>query len=363
MMATRTGHQAYYFELVGTDDGGTRFVAQCKVWVYENSGRANWELRRVFRTLFDGKCTGTHSTDVQIRAQKATWRQWFEALGWTFEEKFRPSLKAVSAAGVMAPPAVEHWQEEIREEPSMESGAVLALLVMWVFWRRRREERHLAHLLLVAMLQSLATPGQVATIPWDDWFASHRGLCSHPAPAGECSHASPFDHAGAGALHSRLATCLHGLASSCWSCPCAAKVLQLALDSLATCITATLPSIGRTNPLKEQHLKVGGRVARVDEDYRKAVASARTRGVATMEAAASVDPELGDPARQVRRWSDRAIQQHIASAIEAHSSGLTGVHSLIEDAARLGNPAEETVIYQHWSASSACGHWLVPQAL
>lgn len=218
-------------------------------------------------------------------------------------------------------------------------------------------------MILVAILQTLVAPDQIDHMHWSAWFDDRAGLCSEPTPGGGCSHAAPFQYGGEGSVHSSLADFLQILTQCSWSCPCIAKVLQVALDCLAACIMETLPSISRTNPIKEQHYKVGiGRIARVDEDYRRALASSRSRGCSTMEAAASIDPELGDGSRQAPRWSAKSIQQHTASAIEAHSKGLTGVHSLIEDAARLGNPAEETIIFQHWSDPSMGGHWLVPQA-
>ena len=44
-----------------------------------------------------------------------------------------------------------------------------------------------------------------------------------------------------------------------------------------------------------------------------------------------------------------------------YSTGVYGVHSIVEDAARLGSPAEETMCYHHYTCTSLSGHWMLPQ--
>lgn len=355
-------YQACYFDVAAVDDDGTRIATSCKVWVYDASGRAMWELRRLFRPVFDGRGTGAYSTDAQIRVQKPAWRQWCDLLGWDFDDKFRPSMKSVAALGINVPRAVAHWEDEVREEPSMETGAVFCMLLMWAVARRRRAEQTLAFLLLAALVQTLLSAERIASMQWGAWFDSCRAACSAPTHRGECSHAAPFVFNGDGALHRQFAAYMQRLARCSFSCPCASRILRMALELLSSLALRTVLVISRRNPLKEQHFKVGtGRLARVDED-RRAVVASRGRGCSTAEAAACADPELGDASRTVRRWSARSIQLHVASSVAAHSTGLHGIHSLVEDAAGLGNPGEETVVYQHWSASSGFGHWLVPQA-
>ena len=110
-------------------------------------------------------------------------------------------------------------------------------------------------------------------------------------------------------------------------------------------------------------MKCETRLSRLDEDYRLAVqARRRAASINSSECVAAVDVELRGASRLARRWSDKAIQEHVADAWDRFDEDFGQVHSVVEDAARLGNPAEETIVYQRWSNAHGCGHWMLPQA-
>lgn len=64
------------------------------------------------------------------------------------------------------------------------------------------------------------------------------------------------------------------------------------------------------------------------------------------------------PFRTIR--FETAISQQLA---EYSSGRIAGVISIAEDASRLGNPAEETVLYEWWDSRRKQGFWLIPEAL
>ena len=65
-----------------------------------------------------------------------------------------------------------------------------------------------------------------------------------------------------------------------------------------------------------------------------------------------------------RAFSHDQIEPAISQPLAEHSSGrIAGVISIAEDASRLGNPAEETVLYEWWDSRRKQGFWLIPEAL
>ena len=145
-------------------------------------------------------------------------------------------------------------------------------------------------------------------------------------------------------------------------CPLLAHTLGQCLECVAAEIVTKLPAISRANPLKEAHLRAGSRLARIDEDYRRAVAQRKeAASLTSLDAVAAVDGDLGDARRTTQRWTDRTIQKHVADAWETHDEKFGTVHCVASDGARLGNPAEETVTYLRWNSSLRKGHWFLSQ--
>lgn len=304
----------------------------------------------------NGKSTGAYGTDAQIRSNRQIWADMWGKLGWTWDATFRPSVKAVAAIGMSPPEDIVGWEGEIREEPCVATAGMLALLCVWALHRRRREEKARAHLILVAFLQALLQPNDIEGIALEELAEEHQELCQDRTEGGDCPHVVAFELAAGERVYEAFASHLSALAVQTWTCECAARTLGETLCVVATIAHGALEMVSRKNALKEPHWKLDNRLTRIGEDYRKALAATRRLGSATMEAGAAIDKELRDPSQRVRVWIGKRVQQHLASAIGSHSGAPSGVHSITEDGARLGNPGEETVIFQHWSEQIGRGH-------
>ena len=350
-----------YVDVSALSSTGVRVVASLKAWHYPTPDRCVLSLKRILKPLFGDCGTGAYAADRQIRVQTHIWLETFCKLSWTWDEVFRPSSRALAAGYADVPRNMPWWSSEIRDEAGMILPGVLFLLITLAWSRRRSMEQLRAKLIFQAMLERTLTSDVLVDFVGDlaSSFADIHAQC--PARVhGRCTHQQRFGFDRLFA-HARFTEQLVSMGRSSFCCDWLACALRRLLERLARLVVEGMLRIARRGPLKEQHLVVGRRKY-LDDDYREAVArQAQTSDARDMEAVTSADASVTHSGRFVRRWRNAGVSRHVASCLRHHREGVRGVHSVVEDAARVGNPGEETLVYHHYNCASGVGHWLLPQ--
>ncbi len=104
-----------------------------------------------------------------------------------------------------------------------------------------------------------------------------------------------------------------------------------------------LQTSSSTNPLKQEHWRVGSQSAKLDEDWARASLAAKRSGAGSVEGVVIADVELsGERRHRARRLLDSAVNLQIAKTWSVHAGPCHCCYSLAEYCARHGNPAADT---------------------
>ena len=364
---------AYSVPLAAALPSSQLLEGEYKAWKY-NSGLVTWELRRPLQILF-GEGQAAFEPHRMTRKDKGVWKTIFEQWGFDFEEHFLPSARSDSTtaqhaeqAGDAPPAAVaagQQRQSAIRQETSVSTELLLVLHIFWASTRRSRESKERVEAMLVAFLTKLVPPQLMDKINLQGFLDASAAECDAQTPLGICMHMAGL-HARCqkqppqSSVHAHEKDKYLMLGAMVSQCPAAKLVGHAALAALADAVGHHIDVAGCPDVTKFAALHGAKKRRRVDEDYKHhlTAVAVNTGRASTAAAAASA---RGEAESSSRRWCQQDIETYLARSWLSFQQP-SGVHSITEDGARFGQPAQETQIYAFWAASSNMSAWLPVQA-
>lgn len=346
-----------------TMDNGEAASMHLKAWLHDAGPK--WELRRVLISL----CVPLK------RGVCAVWRQMQET--WT-EDLERFSFVPVEQHLTPSRRTLSYHQQElsggVHDEACLSSHALLTVLLRFIESRRRKNERSLG----LGMLRCLLSVVYGARCQHLLGLAAPGGcfeLCSDKPMAREgegeqCLHVLDFSKAMMATMqHER--PCNESLATMCLElfarsseCPALRHWCQVLLSRVAAAFRDAKwddASKFSFDAIRNGILPGGQQRRRLDEDFRDAACidmlvskRAKTTGE-FLQADGQVCRQAG------WRMDNLAVRLYMSAATEhLHTAKYI---SVCFDAARLGEPAKDTVVGLCWSMDRGFGAWLAPQAL
>lgn len=239
--------------------------------------------------------------------------------------------------------------DQTREVQTISTAGLLMVLISWHIWRRKRIDRDRAAAILLGLVCKLWPTDSEWHRPIDEIFVACGGACQEGVAnigSGFCAHVDAADQARRrrGAVHTSSLDLLRELVSASFSC---CKVADIA-GAIVAFIARTLEKdlCERMDSLDAlQHSALERKSSRKrmrDEDYRRAVMEiAIKQGRARSSACAA---KLGGlRSASVSDWQHRHMAA-LQAAAWRRCSGFSSVLVVCEDAARLGNPAEDFMV-------------------
>lgn len=329
--------------------GGT-LDASYKAWVYRD-GEIYWELRRLL------KCRAREGVAVLVhrfvKDQRSLWQTEFEAFGCA-DRALVSSFNAARANNDL----VSMEDHLTRQEFSIHTSAMLCLMILWCKQARVHELRDKYRALAVGFLQR--TAGNI-----EDIKQKLTKLLKESAPY--CDSSVPFDtcckHQEAviellgqgrgwdGVLDAVLMVrSLHDICRACREV--SGRFLRDLAGSIDRKLREDAPILNTKKDIRHRPLlEAKTKRMRIDEDYKydATVTRMHDRSVPNTGRALRGDG-LGVAPAVGRRWEAEICLEHQAAM--RMSFATTRVTHVTEDGSRLGDPAEETVIYLAWSADT-----------
>lgn len=237
--------------------------------------------------------------------------------------------------------------DKTRRVQTLSTIGVFVVLAWFCTWRRRRQDRARADAVAAGLLTRCWPDEEDSDHIFEVALAKNQGLCMASSTSGaSCSHlAEAHEHfRTAGDMRSRLRCGLFSLISLAFSCEACASAASDLLGMVREIIDERLPEVvDSTDPLMHAELERRAATrARKDEDYRRAIMdSALKSGRArTSTGAAQLS---GVSAALVAAWQHQQMSSLLTSSWRQFSQ-FSGVMGLYEDAARIGHPAEDTLV-------------------
>lgn len=345
---------------IGANGVAVRFEAKA-VQYSQYDGQVYWELRRFLLALNSGrKCIQPREL---YRKQEQTLLAYFEDGGLDPDIHMLPSARGYRVSLAAGKPRLVDSEPFIRNERMVSTQGLLLALLAWCSLKKKKEDKSLGSAILECWVSALCDVQQCVDLDLPAIAPGAPGDCGYQQVSGTCRHhvmVPPLRNAGT-ARHD-VVKYLIDISASCTVCPVNAHILRCILEPLAEAMAATLPTVAEQDALKRQHLQSHVRKMRIDEDYKHQVATrvragrARSGGDVT-----AVDSQMSRDT--ARGFAHLDIERLLAEQWNLYDGQqISGVVSIVEDAARLGNPAEETTVYAMWHERGQHGFWLVPQA-
>lgn len=244
-----------------------------------------------------------------------------------------------------------------RAEWSSSSLGLLVLLLWFIMGRRVAKERKAAHKLALAFLTKALPEAWNIRDRLEELLQDFVGVCqAQPMTNGRCCHVSSLVEAFsecAGAVSQEAAllilVCIQSKVVS--QCPCIQRLHMELVGELAELIDLAI--LGGRFQVSGAELAPNPsdrKRSRTDEHFkdfiiREAVTLKMAKtGRSMLRAGAKVDPSLAT------KWEAEAMLHYMAASLRVmRGSAQVGV---AEDAARLGDPPEETLLLLVWSQTS-----------
>lgn len=320
---------------------------EANAWLYtQHNGELCWELRRFVLALADGM---NKSKEPARLARKGmdTMVAYFEACGFEEQRHMLPSARAFREKRGRDREYADGFEYLIRSEASLTNEGLLLSLLAWAALRRHIEDRDRAVAILAAVIEALVSIDVCVGIDLAALREEALPMCLQRRPGGTCAHhVQPPSLDRCLDARKQLLGYFIAIAKTCAICPANARCTARIIEVLTPAMAKALPLLSSQDPLKREHLRGSHCLLRIDEDYKHEamygrVGAGRARSGGDTRAA---DPQLSrDSARQ---FSHTDID-HLLSEQWHHYEHrpASGVFSVAEDVARLGNPAEDTTIY------------------
>lgn len=327
---------------------------------WQNSdGQACWELRGFARFLLG---------QVVVRLG-----QWLGAslqpcaddmskLGWDFEAEVQSSVWAARSKGV---DDVEGLQHEYTA-----STRTFFFIILWCSLNRRLRAEKDRSTAFLQMLFYEVVPGSTADRAW--WLQllpEHLATCDIgvEVAGGHCMHVQVFacnrkdaECTGHELIVERLQELLDAAADT--DCECLRLHFGKVLSEVVAVAEASLSSrpAATFGDLELNVLRGRKRLLRVDRDFQEACVErlAQTNAMSLEQARGSHGFAIGSTANH---WIGALLKGYSTACFQTF--GNCKSITMAPDASRLGNPAEDVLVYPCYSADARRGAWGCPQAL
>lgn len=330
-----------------------------KAYAYA-SGACHWSLKQLFMSMF-GQRNCRIDVTKELRRQCLHIEVLCMQLGLDWEEQVLTSYRQIRAIGEQAD------MSYAKLEPTITTAGLILLLILWANNRRSHIDRRRAVAILeLFCLKCFAGDGDIAELV-SKCLDGAASACSEGSTGGFCHHlarsVASLRQGGGGGLARRLVACMVLVSEHYLHCRAACIGVRACVDTLCRRIGERIEALGfSSNPLKHgASLDHRGRRHRIDEDFKRALVTeilTKRKG----HSKASIACIDGIREGSCRDWDHAEIMGYIQSCWrQVGQAG--GVYSLQLDAARLGQPARETVVHilQNNGGNVAC--YLPPQAL
>lgn len=298
-------------------------------------------------------------TWAEIQKERPTWLELFEYLGLDFADHYFPSKRQAK------------MDSEVRCDAytrTCQCGSTLLLmvsLVSWGTWARRHQLRERAATMLQLFLVRTVLESSCDHSELQKIFAQAReGCCPE---VGGCCHEGAVPIIGASWSASKppqvqLAALMLEMFRRVRCCQASRSsfvqvlfwVAKLVFDSLPRVVPVA--SLAKLSPGKSP----SGKTKFVEDTYKTYHLRALLAARKGQKAKAHLSLDGFDPSLHMRWVEKGAAAYFTASNRIMHES--RGTHGIFEDAARLGNPAREIVIYIGYSAKMRASVAMPPQA-
>lgn len=327
---------------VGSD--GADLSVEHKFFVYDNSA-VFWRIEPVFRKLLSHRHKVRIAHDLTRFA--VGWETYHMRCGFSFAEETKASLRQCRADPTML--ADDAMTREVRTC----STKSMCLFLLTFYGRRKLIDQNAAAAVLKAWLSRVLLPDCAVLQPWlVRVLPARRDRCRHGLHGGWCSHMHPFFQL-ASQLWSKaeapqiiLANLLLRLTSDLFKCDAIAMVLADLLNcvqwQISTGIGELECSRDPTKHIEETSAKNFRRVA-IDEDYKRTlIEQVRLKRKAKSGASVAAVQDVSE--RMLRYWGKAQVAAFQAAVARCAGNIKSGVITLKEDAARIGQPKEETLV-------------------
>lgn len=357
-------YSTFYFLSTANTSFGTHIEIRFKACCYD-CGQVFWELRRISAALLEGKRHNLQ-TNIILRRNRPVWEKVLASLGCAWSECIKPSLTVAMAAGLG-----EQRDDFVREGYSLSTLSLVAILTVMSRDRHDVQERLVASAVLVALLSKTCKPAALSYRFLQDRLLMDcaQDWRQEPLTSGTCAHVSSFmqsfQELGGNDLFANGVQALRDCLIASHTCAALAPLLRSWLRVIAEGVDKAIPSLRlNDNPLGQETFTFGGhtRRLRVDEDYRVAVSRDLVKrrrvhsGAQYLRAASGFDDSLS------RKWDAKELLRYQASCHRHNTFDKVHVFCLVDDASRVGEPAQKTVLFLVWNAQEHVGMFPPPQA-
>lgn len=363
-MGDRSGRTAFWQALHGSAACGTRVQWEAKAWLYDD-GVLCWEMRRIIPLVYKH----LHTMDVGklMRQWVERTQPFWDALDIEAARAYFPSQRAEQCRlDKGGSPLADAIAGKIRGEASMETKALLVSLAVHATMPRAKAIK--AH--SAACLQALVAQCAQAVhrnMTEDEWDPKACGMCDAVCPDG-CCHHFPADVRTppmAANFPEMMVELILSFAKQALVCPGMAVLLDDLCSFVADALREELPAGASKDPTKSNAPRTDKKARRFDEDLRTHIMTTLPQKRKLASSAQGVRAAFDiKQAKTGRDWVQRQVHEYIQASWEqvAQAGGIRGPLGITEDAARLGNPARETVISAVWLPQLQLGKVLPCQA-
>lgn len=338
--------------------GGDLLAARFSAYVYDADGRTFWDITALTESLLAYR--KTLQTWNHILKERPNWEHIAELFGLDFSEHYQASKRQCQRVGGSQP---GHFTRGCQ---TMSTELLVYVLLNWIVWSRIHKMRERAALIFNMFLGNFAPPQHVALEGFDGLVQDASADCDHGRGCGGIA----YRHLSMVALDSQATTtsAQKFFMSSCQKiypligqCGAARSLLARIVRCLAEGVQQRLEEAEQTAPHKlEVQRSASGRARPCEDTYRAQNLRALMRSQRAKNGKGVLNLDGYHPSVHMRWVSKDRASYAVASARVFH--GVKGVFAVFEDAARLGNPAREIVIYLTWSCTSKRGAAMPPQA-
>jgi len=332
----------------------------CQYGAYVFSdGVLHWSLEVAFSSFFSFRRSVKVTNELQnVRADLQHLVE--DVLGLEWSQEYQPSLKQVQVSG-----SDFECSKYTKNEQMLGTQGMLMLHAYWATSLRKETAKAHGASLFAAWLRRLVPPSRYSPDVLATLFGEAGQACEPERDGLECSHLRLQDvqelWAQGTSDEARLVATISALFKASGACQAARAALRRLVSVLAAAIDAAVAAID-VPAEKLQHREGKGRkYVMAKQAYKVHVLRKLVRGRRPKEAKALLMLEGFDPSIH-NKWVKKDMLSYQCASMRNFSGG-SGTFGLMEDAARLGYPARETVVFCLWSASAGESVALPPQAV
>lgn len=348
-----------YFSIRGSAAcaDGSVVHAVFHAYAYCQSDEVYWDISSVLESLM------SYRKNVQVWKElwkaQPHWSELCQHLETTWEAERSPSKKQCKRGFSEA-------RDTTRTCQTVSTRLLIIILLGWVSMSKLQKVRARAKLMAVILLSHCSDVSSFDAQGLSAAVAEHSANCAENRHGlGQCPHMPPTFLDCAMAEESPPARMVSAGAAAfehMFACDGARAFAATLVRNLVRAVHTGLAALQPVQPHKLPVKRSAcGRAKPAEDTYKKyalrtLVSSQKAKnGKGLMK--------LDDYAPSVHnRWVSKDCASYAVTAAR-QMSGAVGVLACFEDAARLGNPAREVVVYVTWSASLRKGAAMPPQVL